>query len=128
MEDIDERVLPTGYHTSYPSIFNSCDHCYKLFEQDSDRTILIYRHGYHWNCYNQLEFKCKHSKDKDKLTKEDLEDDDENDDENDDDNTNNLTENSENIKISKKEKTELDLQNAINKAIQTYTIGFHITK
>ncbi|KAF0496968.1 hypothetical protein F8M41_020848 [Gigaspora margarita] len=135
MEDIDERVLPTGYHTSYPPIFNSCDNCHKLFEQDSDGTILICGHGYHWNCYNQLEFKCKHcikyfnegiwsnvksfvkrleAEDKDKLTKEDLEDEDENDDENDDDDTNNLTENSENIKISEKEKIELDLQNAIN--------------
>ncbi|KAF0557550.1 hypothetical protein F8M41_013315 [Gigaspora margarita] len=129
-----EKVLLAGYHTTYPPIFNSCDHCYKLFEQDSDGTILIYGHGYHWNCYNQIEFKCKHCinyfkegiwnnitafvkrlevEDKDKLTKEDLEDDE--DDENEDDDTNNLIKDSENIEINEKEKIELDLQNAISK-------------
>ena len=133
MDDIDEKVLPARYHTTYLPIFNGCDHCYKPFEQNSDGTILICGHRYHWNCYNQIEFKCKHciqyfkegiqnnvnafvkrleAEDKDKLTKEDLEDDE--DDENDDD-TNDSIEDSENIEINKKEKIELDLQNAISK-------------
>ncbi|KAF0392021.1 hypothetical protein F8M41_010660 [Gigaspora margarita] len=96
MNDIDEKVLLAGYYTIYLSIFNSCGHCYKLFEQASDRTILIYE-----------------AEDKDKLTKEDLEND--SDDENKDDNTNNLIGDSKNIEINKKEKIELDLQNAISK-------------
>ncbi|CAG8569224.1 30046_t:CDS:2, partial [Racocetra persica] len=47
IDHIDEKVLPAGYHTTYLPIFNSCNYCYKSFEQDSDRTILIYGHEYH---------------------------------------------------------------------------------
>ncbi|CAG8786442.1 19541_t:CDS:2, partial [Cetraspora pellucida] len=67
MKDINKRVLPTGYHTLFLSIFNSCNYYYKLFDQDFDRTILI----------------CK-AEDKDKLTKDNLEDDDNSENEEDD--------------------------------------------
>ncbi|CAG8565214.1 5091_t:CDS:2, partial [Gigaspora margarita] len=53
------------------------------------------------------------AEDKNKLTKKVLEND--SDDENEDDNTNNLIGDSKNIEINKKEKIELDLQNAITK-------------
>ncbi|KAF0511697.1 hypothetical protein F8M41_018219 [Gigaspora margarita] len=89
MDDIDERVLPAGYHTTYPSIFDS----YGI-----------------WNNITAF-VKRLEAKDKDKLTKEDLEDDE--DDENDNNDTNYSIEDFENIEINKKKKIELDLQNAI---------------
>jgi hypothetical protein len=56
---VDLRSLPTGYHTSSPPMPSSCDKC----KQDLgclNVSVLICGHGYHHECYQSLENRCKH--------------------------------------------------------------------
>src|SRR5215204_4048026 len=117
MGDLDRSALPAGYHTTYPPIPNACDDCHIQFAQDSDGTVLICGHGYHWHCYNQMRYKCNHCLEyfkkgirtnveafvkrlnagQNNLTTEDMEDD----------------EGQEGLKINEREKITLALQNAM---------------
>lgn len=59
---VDTRLLPAGYSTLYPPSINLCDHCKDLLETspNNNEVVLICGHGYHVNCYNELEKRCKY--------------------------------------------------------------------
>jgi hypothetical protein len=56
---VDLRSLPTGYHTSSPPMPSSCDKCKKDLGC-LNVSVLICGHGYHHECYQSLENRCKH--------------------------------------------------------------------
>lgn len=60
---VDLKLLPTGYHTSFPPSPNSCDHCKNALEDSNNVYILICGHGYHTECYDILENRCKYCED-----------------------------------------------------------------
>lgn len=135
MGDLDQSALPAGYHTTYPPIPNACDHCKSELAQDPDGTVLICGHGYHWNCYNQMGFKCRHCLEyfkkgvwtnvnaflkrlnagQDTLTQEDMEDNDQEDVATEQDPT---EEEEEDLMIDEREKVSLELQNAMHEINQ----------
>jgi len=58
---VDTRLLPAGYSTLYPPSINLCDHCKDLLGvSPNSNEVLICGHGYHVNCYNELEKRCKY--------------------------------------------------------------------
>jgi hypothetical protein len=59
---VDTKLLPAGYNTSYPPSINLCDHCKVSLSTstNNDEVVLICGHGYHMNCYNELEKRCKY--------------------------------------------------------------------
>ncbi|RIB07650.1 hypothetical protein C2G38_2045838 [Gigaspora rosea] len=58
--EIDITSMPTGYSTLFPPLFNNCDHCYKILNINDQTIILICGHGFHLECYNSMEKKCRH--------------------------------------------------------------------
>ncbi|RHZ55864.1 hypothetical protein Glove_410g70 [Diversispora epigaea] len=54
-ETVDSRCLPTGYSTSKPPSQDTCDHCNKKLNNDE---VLMYGHGYYYECYQILEYGC----------------------------------------------------------------------
>ncbi|RIB13033.1 hypothetical protein C2G38_2099406 [Gigaspora rosea] len=58
--EIDITSMPTGYSTLFLSLFNNCDHCYKILNINDQTIILICGHGFHLECYNSIEKKCRH--------------------------------------------------------------------
>jgi hypothetical protein len=56
---LDPRSLPTGYSTEIPPSPSGCDHCCKALNTGDSGTVLICGHGYHENCYNEMERKCR---------------------------------------------------------------------
>ncbi|GES81508.1 hypothetical protein GLOIN_2v1872628 [Rhizophagus clarus] len=56
-ETVDPKCLPTGYSTNMPPLPDSCDHCRKKLD---DGEVLICGHGYHFECYQMMEYGCRH--------------------------------------------------------------------
>ncbi|GBB85277.1 hypothetical protein RclHR1_11830008 [Rhizophagus clarus] len=56
-ETVDTKCLPTGYSTNMPPLPDSCDHCRKKLD---DGEVLICGHGYHFECYQTMEYGCRH--------------------------------------------------------------------
>ena len=56
-ETVDPKCLPTGYSTNIPPSPDSCDRCHKKLD---DGKVLICGHGYHFECYQMLEYGCRH--------------------------------------------------------------------
>ncbi|CAG8539657.1 17651_t:CDS:2, partial [Rhizophagus irregularis] len=56
-ETVDTKCLPTGYSTNMPPLPDSCDHCRKKLD---DGEVLICGHGYHFECYQMMEYGCRH--------------------------------------------------------------------
>jgi hypothetical protein len=54
--------LPAAYHTAHPPVPDACDHCHKKLSlcNDGEGMVLICGHGYHRDCYVQMEMKCRH--------------------------------------------------------------------
>ncbi|RIB14631.1 hypothetical protein C2G38_2322171 [Gigaspora rosea] len=59
-EEVGVTHLPTGYSTGVPPLPFLCDNCYEALNDYNDGTVLICGHGYHWHCYNQIEYGCRH--------------------------------------------------------------------
>ena len=58
-ETVDPKCLPIGYSTNIPLSPDSCDHCHKKLD---DGEVLICGHSYHFECYQMLEYGCRHCK------------------------------------------------------------------
>ncbi len=56
-ETVDLKYLPTGYSTNVSPLSDSCDHCHKKLD---DGEVLICGHGYHFECYQMMEYGCRH--------------------------------------------------------------------
>jgi len=56
-ETVDPKCLPTEYSTSIPPSPDACDHCHKKLD---DGEVLICGHGYHFECYQVMEYGCRH--------------------------------------------------------------------
>ncbi|UZO27320.1 uncharacterized protein OCT59_019521 [Rhizophagus irregularis] len=56
-ETVDTKCLPTGYSTNMPPLPDSCDHCRKKLD---DGEVLICGHGYNFECYQMMEYGCRH--------------------------------------------------------------------
>jgi hypothetical protein len=56
-ETVDLKCLPTGYSTNVSPLPDSCDHCRKKLD---DGEVLICGHGYHFECYQMMEYGCRH--------------------------------------------------------------------
>src|SRR5947199_6429394 len=56
-ETVDPKCLQTGYSTNIPPLPDSCDHCHKKLD---DGEVLICGHSYHFECYQMLEYSCRH--------------------------------------------------------------------
>ena len=56
-EIVDPKCLPTGYSAGIPPSPDFCDHCKKKL---SDGEVLICGHGYHFECYQIMEYSCRH--------------------------------------------------------------------
>ncbi|RIB16837.1 hypothetical protein C2G38_1479581 [Gigaspora rosea] len=59
-EEVDVMFLPTGYSTSVPPSQELCDNCFKPLSEKGDSTVLICGHGFHWHCYDKMEYGCRH--------------------------------------------------------------------
>src|SRR6185295_8170137 len=60
---VEIKLLPSGYHTAHPPKLDHCDHCDKRFDPnipEDDGTVLICGHGYHYDCFENLERSCQH--------------------------------------------------------------------
>jgi hypothetical protein len=56
-------TLPTGYCTDHlPSFISRCDHknCKVVEDNNIDNCVLICGHEYHFQCLQDLQFKCQH--------------------------------------------------------------------
>ena len=56
-------TLPTGYCTNYLPSFDSCcdyENCEIADDYNDDNCILICGHEYHYQCLQNLQFKCQH--------------------------------------------------------------------
>ncbi|POG77971.1 hypothetical protein GLOIN_2v1814843 [Rhizophagus irregularis DAOM 181602=DAOM 197198] len=56
-ETVDPKCLPTGYSANIPPSPDACDHCRKKLD---DGEVLICGHGYHFECYQMMEYGCRH--------------------------------------------------------------------
>lgn len=56
----DLRSMPMGYSTPFPPSSNGCDNCGKILNLSNEGIVLTCGHGYHSECYNEMERKCKH--------------------------------------------------------------------
>ena len=56
-EIVDLKCLPTGYSTNMPPLANTCDHCRKELD---DGEVLVCGHGYHLECYQIMNYGCRH--------------------------------------------------------------------
>ncbi|CAB4417283.1 unnamed protein product [Rhizophagus irregularis] len=54
---VDTKCLSTGYSTNMPPLPDSCDHCRKKLD---DGEVLICGHGYYFECYQMMEYDCRH--------------------------------------------------------------------
>jgi hypothetical protein len=56
-------TLPTGYCTDYlPKFVSCCDYknCERVDDNNDDNCVLICGHEYHYECLQDLQFKCQH--------------------------------------------------------------------
>ena len=56
-------TLPNGYCTNYlPSFvsFSDREYCKIADDNNADNRILVYGHEYHYQCFQDLQFKCQH--------------------------------------------------------------------
>ena len=58
--EVDITSMPTGYSTQFPPSSNSCDNCSKILDLVNEGIVLRCGHGYHSECYNEMERRCKH--------------------------------------------------------------------
>ena len=56
-ETVEPKCLPTGYSANIPPSPDTCDHCRKKLD---DGEVLICGHGYHFECYQSMEYSCRH--------------------------------------------------------------------
>ena len=56
-ETVDSRCLPTGYSANIVPLPDSYDHCHKKLDEGE---VLICGHGYHFECYQIIEYGCQH--------------------------------------------------------------------
>ena len=56
-ETVDSRCLPAGYSAGVIPLPNACDHCHKKLD---DGEVLVCGHGYHFECYQTMEYGCRH--------------------------------------------------------------------
>ncbi|CAG8547740.1 15538_t:CDS:2 [Funneliformis caledonium] len=98
-EIVDSKCLPAGYSTSVSPLPNACDHCKKKLD---DGEVLVCGHGYHFECYQKLEYSPNI------LTTEEKEG------ENVEDITNEDDEKTEEIEINKSQQVYVAFINALN--------------
>ncbi len=56
-ETVDLKCFSIGYNINISLLSNSCDHYHKKL---NDSKVLICGYGYHFKCYQIMEYKCCH--------------------------------------------------------------------